>query len=157
MDDKTHGDGGDRAGRTERTVLCGYWDDGECIGKKSATHSMSLVGGSNAKGEPIVPFVSLMCESFDTEILKLGPVAKINGKEFGTQGICNSKGSVNGDGAIRLLYDSIIPSFNAHGTALLHCSPWPQPQLTYAWICVSQVPSVKLDGVFSRAIALARI
>ena len=29
MDDKTHGDGGDRAGRPERTVCSGEDDDGE--------------------------------------------------------------------------------------------------------------------------------
>ena len=46
LDDKTHGDGAKRSGRTERTFRAGKWDEGVCIGQKSASHTASLVGGS---------------------------------------------------------------------------------------------------------------
>ena len=115
MDDKTHGDGGDRAGRTERIVRCGPWDDGETIGNKCASHTTSLVGGSNALGEPIPCFMSFACSEFDTSILRFGPVAMVNGIKLATQGTCNPKGSVDGKGAIQYVSDSLIPMFDAHG------------------------------------------
>mmetsp|Transcript_31731 Transcript_31731/g.63367 ORF Transcript_31731/g.63367 Transcript_31731/m.63367 type:complete len:590 (-) Transcript_31731:1569-3338(-) len=114
LDDKTHGDGGDRKGRTENTVRAGKWDAGETIGQKSASHTASLVGGSNALHEPLVPFVCLACSDFNRAILLLGPIAVINGKRFHTQGTCNPKGSINGKAAIQLVDQSLLPAFEAH-------------------------------------------
>ena len=79
LDDTTHGAGGDRKGRTEQSIRCGPWDHGECIGQKSATHTSSLVGGSNAKGEPVPPWFCLAASTCDESIFALGPVANVNG------------------------------------------------------------------------------
>ena len=48
MDDKIHGDGGDRKGRTENTLRCGFWDNGECseystLGYERASACCSLL------------------------------------------------------------------------------------------------------------------
>lgn len=115
LDDKTHGDGGDRAGRTERIVKVADWDDGESIGQKNATHSASMVGGSNAKHEPVPAFFSFATKNFDPSILLLGPVAVVNGVELGSQGMCNPKGSIDSEGAISFVSSSLVPMFNAHG------------------------------------------
>ena len=138
LDDKTHGDGGDRAGRTERSVRCSATDDGECVGNKHGSHTASLMGGSNAAGDPTPPFVSLACTNFDPDILSLGPVATINGRDLGTQGICNPKGSINGAGAISFISDALIPMFDAYGQSsplsthpiTYHARPPPRPPLS---------------------------
>jgi hypothetical protein len=54
--------------------------------------------------------------NLNPDILSLGPVAKVNGQEFGTQGIANPKGSIDGAGAITFIVDSVVPMLNAHGT-----------------------------------------
>ena len=125
MDDKTHGDGADRAGRTERCIVTGKNDDSECVGNKNAGATASLMGGSNAKGEGIPAFVSLACTNFDIDILTLGPVATVNGIMLGTQGVCNPKGSIDGAGAIAFVNDSLVPMFDAHGAPQLPSPPMP--------------------------------
>ena len=117
LDDTTHGAGGCRKARTERITRCGTWDDGEVAGKKSASHTMSLLGGSNGLHEPVPPFVSLARSEFPKGgplIFKLGPIATVNGKQLGTQGTCNEKGSIDGQGIILALNDCVIPMFDAY-------------------------------------------
>ena len=111
----THGDGGDRAGATERIVICGPNDDGETMGNRKSRWDFSLVGGSNALGEPLPPFACLAASTVDTRTFKSGPVAVVNGRQFPFQGICNPKGSIDSDGAVQLVYCVFIPMFNAHG------------------------------------------
>ena len=111
----THGDGGDRAGATERIVICGPNDDGETMGNRKSRWDFSLVGGSNALGEPLPPFACLAASTVDTRTFKWGPVAVVNGKQFPFQGICNPKGSIDSNGAVQLVYCVFIPMFNAHG------------------------------------------
>jgi hypothetical protein len=116
LDDKTHGDGANRKGRTERTFRAGKWDEGVCIGQKSASHTASLVGGSNALGEPLPPFV-VIASSFEPTIgmLQAGPVAIVNGKQIGTTGTANNKGSVDGEAALMFIDHSVLPMLSAHG------------------------------------------
>tara|TARA_B110001450_G_scaffold256608_2_gene287735 strand:+ start:712 stop:2802 length:2091 start_codon:yes stop_codon:yes gene_type:complete len=115
LDDTTHGAGGDRKGRTEQSIRCGPWDHGECIGQKSATHTSSLVGGSNAKGEPVPPWFCLRALTCDDSLFALGPVAIVNGHSYPSRGSCNAKGSVDGKHAILFLIQSLLPMFQAHG------------------------------------------
>ena len=96
MDDKTHGDGGDRKGRTENSIRCGFWDKGECIGQRHASHTSSLAGGSNALGEAMPAWFSVASKTVDPAIFRFGPVAQVNGTSIPSQGRCNEKGSVTG-------------------------------------------------------------
>lgn len=65
-----------------------------CIGQKSASHTMSLVGGSNALGEPLPPFVVIASYFEPTiECLQSGPIAVVNGQRIGTTGTSNPKGA----------------------------------------------------------------
>ena len=59
LDDKTHGDGGDRAGRTERIVRCGKWDDGESIGQKLSQVHADLRCQAGATSSACRPFSRL--------------------------------------------------------------------------------------------------
>jgi hypothetical protein len=115
LDDETHGAGADRQGRTERIIRCGKWDDGETIGQKCASHTASMVGGSNALGEPLPPWFVLASKTCDDSMFALGPVAIINGKSFPSRGTCNVKGSVNSENALRLIDECFVPAFEAHG------------------------------------------
>ena len=115
LDDTTHGAGGDRKGRTETSVRCGPWDIGECVGQKSASHTASLVGGSNALGEPVPAWFCLASGSEpDSAVFALGPVAVVNGHELPSRGASNPKGSVDGKLAIRFLRESLLPMLEAH-------------------------------------------
>lgn len=96
MDDKTHGDGGDRKGRTENSIRCGFWDNGECIGQKNASHTSSMIGGSNALGEAVPAWFSVASKTVDPAIFRFGPVAQVNGTLIPSNGRCNEKGSVTG-------------------------------------------------------------
>ena len=156
LDDKTHGDGGNRGGRTERTFRAGKWDEGalfalpppplppkyeievrahvmhsgECIGLKTASHTASLLGGSNALGEPVPAFVVLAAMSEPSpHLLAVGPVAVVNGVKLGTQGTSNKKGSVDTDAALQAIDDCFIPMFKAHGELASHAPPVPSPPL----------------------------
>ena len=115
LDDTTHGAGGDRKGRTEQSIRCGPWDYGECVGQKSASHTSSLVGGSNAKGEPVPPWFCLAANMCDDSIFALGPVAVVNGHSCPSRGSCNPKGSVDGKHAILFLIQSLLVMFKAYG------------------------------------------
>ena len=116
LDDATHGDGGDRSGRSERTLRAGHWDKGDSIGKKNASgQTMSLVGGSNAMGEALIPLISLSCVDFDEKILERGPAAIVNGKRFIMRGTSNPKGSIDGKGILMLVRECLLPMFEAHG------------------------------------------
>ena len=115
LDDTTHGAGGDRKGRTEQTARCGPWDKGECIGQKTASHTSSLVGGSNGLGEPVPPWFCFAASTIDESIFRLGPVAMVNGKACPTRGACNPKGSVNGKFAVLFLLQSLMVMFAARG------------------------------------------
>ena len=115
LDDTTHGSGGCRKGRTELSLRCGPFDTGESIGQKSASHSSSLVGGSNALGEPVPPWFCLAATNIDPALFKLGPVANVNGYACPSQGTCNPKGSVNGKYAILFVIQSLLMMFRAHG------------------------------------------
>ena len=115
MDDKTHGDGGDRKGRTESSIRCGFWDNGECVGQKNASHTSSMCGGSNAAGEPVPAWFSVAAKHVDPAIFQLGPMAKVNGKLIASQGRSNEKGSVTGDFAAVFIDESVVPMLNAHG------------------------------------------
>ena len=99
-EDKTHGDGGDRKGRCERTMKCGKDDDGECVGSRHASKSASVVGGSNAAGEALPCFVVTASSSFQPEWCADGPTTTINGQIIGMDGDCNTKGAVQ-DGRLR--------------------------------------------------------
>ena len=96
MDDKTHGDGGDRKGRTENSIRCGFWDKGEVVGQKHASHTSSMVGGSNALGEATPAWFSVASKTVDPAIFRFGPVAQVNGTLIPSHGRCNEKGSVTG-------------------------------------------------------------
>ena len=76
---------------------------------------MSLIGGSNAAHEPTPAFVSCASKTLDQNILLEGPVARINGVDIGTNGVCNEKGSVDGPAAIKFVEKSLVPMFKAHG------------------------------------------
>ena len=116
LDDATHGEGGRRKARTERIVRCCASDDGEVAGKKGSSYSASLVGGSNAKGEPIPCRLVLACKMPPKQsIFAAGPVALVNGQRFPTTGGHNEKGSVDTDEAIAFLRESVLPMFAAHG------------------------------------------
>jgi hypothetical protein len=115
LEDTTHGSGGDRHSHGERIFLADADDDGEVTGTSHASHTASGVGGSNAGGEALPCFVSFACETFEVDWLKAGPVTMINGKKFSTQGTCNTKGSVNGDGAIQWSDECLKPAYDAHG------------------------------------------
>jgi hypothetical protein len=116
LDDTTHGAGGDRKGRTEASVRCGPWDIGECVGQKSASHTASMAGGSNAIGEPVPPWFSLAANSDpDDAIFAMGPVAIVNGHRLPSRGASNPKGSVDGKHAILMLFASLVAMFDAHG------------------------------------------
>ena len=115
LDDTTHGAGGDRKGRSERSIRCGPFDTGECMGQKSASHTASLVGGSNGLGEPVPPWFCFAASNFDRSILNLGPVAIVNGHACPSQGACNPKGSVDGKYAILFLIQAILVMFQAWG------------------------------------------
>ena len=64
---------------------------------------MSLVGGSSAAHEPTPAFISCASKTLDQSILIEGPVARINGVDIGTNGVCNEKGSVDGPAAIEFV------------------------------------------------------
>ena len=115
MDDKTHGDGGDRKGRTENSIRCGFWDKGEVIGQKHASHTSSMAGGSNAEGEPMPPWFSVASKTVDPAIFRLGPVAQVNGKSLPSHGRCNDKGSITSDFAVAMIDEAVVPMLNAHG------------------------------------------
>ena len=115
LDDTTHGAGGDRKGRTELSLRCGPGDDGECIGQKSATHTSSIVGGSNALGEPLPAWFSVAASEVDDAIFSCGPVAVVGGQEFPSRGMCNPKGSVDGKHAVQFLVESLVAMCSAHG------------------------------------------
>lgn len=115
LDDTTHGAGGDRKGRTELSIRCGPWDTAECVGQKSASHTSSLVGGSNALGEPVPPWFCLAANTVDDAIFALGPVAMVNGHRCPSRGSCNPKGSVDGKHAILFVLQSLKVMFQARG------------------------------------------
>ena len=115
LDDTTHGAGGDRKGRTETSLRCGPRDMGECIGQKTASHSSTLVGGSNALGEPTPPWFCLAARDFDPSVFALGPVAIVNGQECPSRGTCNPKGSVTGEYAVLFIIQSLNVMFAARG------------------------------------------
>jgi hypothetical protein len=120
-DDATHGDGGNRKARTERTMICGYWDDGECIGQKNPTATMSIACGSSGAHEPLPLFVVLARKLFDKHILAHGPVVVIYNHRtgtihrLGTTGTSNEKGSMNTEAACQYVDDAIVPYLDAHG------------------------------------------
>ena len=124
----THGQGADRKGRTQRTWHYGPTDDRECVGLSHATRSLSLVGGSNGKHEPLPPYGVLTCENQPRGFKwDKGPIALVNGKELKMSGDYNKKGSVNNENAMALLDKSIFPMLQAYGAptedshALLTC------------------------------------
>ena len=116
LDDKTHGDGANRKGRTERTFRAGKWDTGVCIGQKSHNQTMSLMGGSNGLGGAMPAFVVIASHYEPTiEMLEAGPVVYVNGIKLGTTGTANPKGSVTGEEAIMFLEYCIVPWLAAYG------------------------------------------
>ena len=112
-DDKTHGDGGDRKGRCERTVRCGARDDGECVGGKHAAHPASLVGGTNGAGEGLPCFAVTATGSVDLDWFTDGPTTTINGKRLLMDGTCNAKGSVNNAAALEYVERAVLRAFEA--------------------------------------------
>ena len=116
-DDKTHGDGGDRKSRSERTIRCGPLDTGECVGSKHTTHPASVVGGTIGTGEPLPCFAVTAGASVDLAWFTAGPTATINGKVIKMDGSCNAKGSVNNEMAVEYVKRSIFRAFDAHRRA----------------------------------------
>ena len=86
-EDTTHGSGGDRKGRCERTCRAGADDDGECVGNKHSTHNLTLVGCSNAAGEGLPAYAVTASATVDPNWFANGPTTTINGKVLnrGTQ------------------------------------------------------------------------
>ena len=115
LEDTTHGQGGGRHARGERIFLADDDDDGEVVGTTHASHTASAVGGSNALGEGLPPFFSFACETFVLEWLRAGPTTVVNGVTLGSQGTCNTKGSVDGKAAITWSNDSLKAAYDAHG------------------------------------------
>jgi len=56
LDDKTHGDGANRKGRTERTFRAGKWDEGVCIGQKVGIPHGVARRGLECAGRATPPF-----------------------------------------------------------------------------------------------------
>lgn len=116
LDDATHGEGGKRKARTERIVRCCAKDIGEVAGKRHGSYSASLVGGSNALGEPTPAYLVLKAGTAPAQsTFSRGPVATVNGRQFPTQGGHNAKGSVDTPQAIAFIRDCLLPMFEAHG------------------------------------------
>ena len=112
-DDTTHGSGGDRKAKTERSVRCGPDDDGECVGSKHASHVASVVGGTIGTFEALPCFACTASETLDLAWFENGPTTIINGKLLMMDGDCNTKGSINNKTAIEYMKRSVLRAFEA--------------------------------------------
>ena len=113
-DDKTHGDGGDRKSKSERTIRCGPEDIGECVGSKHTSHPASVVGGTMGSGEALACYAVTAGASVDLAWFANGPTTTINGKLLKMDGTCNAKGSVDNSTAIEVVKGMILRSYAAY-------------------------------------------
>ena len=112
-DDKTHGDGGDRKAKGERTVRCGPEDTGECVGAKHTSHPASVVGGTIGTGEALPCFGCTASSTIDPAWFEVGPTTTINGVVIKMDGTCNPKGSINNEAAVEYIRRSVLRAFKA--------------------------------------------
>ena len=115
VDDKTHGDGGDRKGRSERCLYVGSEDDGECVGNKHGGTSASLVGGSNGAYEGLPPYAASASATFDPAWIMDGPTTTINGHTYGMEATCNDTGAIKGAAPVDFLKRSVLKVWEARG------------------------------------------
>ena len=112
-DDTTHGSGGDRKAKSERSIRCGPEDDGECVGSKHASHTASIVGGTIGTFEALPAFACTASETIDLTWFENGPTTIINGKLLKMDGTCNTKGSINNEAAIQYMKRTVLRAFEA--------------------------------------------